>query len=346
VHGFAQLAKVASAMATHRIYKKTYFSTPSTKAHQSYAFWAGEDWNRGRKKGEQQAFDISLANLRGGARMPDGSWQHVLTIHDACQMGPEGRNLGVLVDVDELRREYGEDEFRNLFECEDVDDSESSFPWALLKAAQVDSFYKWKDFRAAVIDVPGGRPFGEAPVWIGYDPNKQGRDDAALVVIAPPEQAGKGKFRVLEKHRLNGLDFAGQADFIRKVAGRYNVVDIAIDVTNHGATVAELVSHWFPLVRKITYSVATKTAMVLKGQNVFRNGRIEFDAGWIDIVQAFMAIRPGLTASQRGVTYVTRRDGKVGHADVAWAILHALSNEPMEAGTGHEAGPVVVAFSD
>jgi hypothetical protein len=95
----------------------------------------------------------------------------------------------------------------------------------------------------------------------------------------------------------------------------------------------ELVSKWFPLARKIEYSVASKTALVIKGQNVFRAGRIEFDAGWTDVMQAFMAIRPTLTGSQRGVTYTARRNGEIGHADIAWAILHALSNEPLDAGT-------------
>lgn len=341
VHGFGELKRVASAMATQRIYKRTYFSTPSTKTHESYAFWSGEEWNKGRAKGDQRDFDISHRNLRDGAIMPDGSWQQSVTIHDAV-----ARGLSKLVDLDELRTEYSEDEFRNLFECEDVDDAESSFPWVRLAPARVDSFLRWRDFRPALIDVPGGRPFGDRPVWIGYDPNKQGRDDAALAVIAPPEQTGNGKFRVLEKFRLNGLDFQGQADKIEEIAGRYNVTDIAIDTTGHGLAVWELVRKWFPMVRKIEYSVATKTALVLKGQNVFRAQRIEFDAGWTDVCQAFMAIRPALTGSQKGVTYIARRNGQVGHADIAWAILNALSNEPMDAGTAHQGGGGRVVFSD
>lgn len=341
VHGFAELKKVASAMATHTIYKRTYFSTPSTKTHASYAFWSGEEWNSGKAKAAQRPFDISLRNLRDGAIMPDGSWQQILTIHDAV-----ARGLGSLVDVDELRREYSEDEFRNLFECEDIDDAESSFPYVRLAPARVDSFYKWRDFKPALIELPGGRPFGEKPVWLGYDPNKQGRDDAALVVLAPPETPGKGKFRVLDKYRLNGLDFAGQAAFIRKVSERYNVVDIAIDTTGHGLAVWELVSNWFRNARKIEYSVASKTALVIKGQNVFREQRIEFDAGWTDVMQAFMAIRPSLTASQKGVTYVARRGGTIGHADIAWAILHALSNEPLDIATADDAPRGRVSFSD
>lgn len=341
VHGFGQLNKVASGMATHKIYKKTYFSTPSTKTHESYAFWSGEEWNRGRAKGDQQSFDISLRNLARGAIMPDGSWQQLLTIHDAVAGG-----LGKLVDVDQLRRDYSEDEFRNLYECEDVDDAESSFPFASISPARVDSFLKWRDFHPAQIDIPGGRPFGDRPVWIGYDPNKQGRDDAALVVVAPPEQAGRGKFRVLEKYRLNHRDFQQQADFIKDVAARYHVTDIAIDTTGHGLAVWELVARWFPMARKIEYSVASKTALVIKAQNVFRTGRIEFDAGWSDLMAALMAIRPTLTGSQRGVTYTARRNGEIGHADIAWALLNALSNEPLDAGSASEGTGGRVVFLD
>ncbi|WJS98188.1 terminase large subunit domain-containing protein [Novosphingobium humi] len=343
VHGFTQLNGVASGMATHEIYKKTYFSTPSTKTHQSYRFWSGEEWNSGRGKGQQKPFDISHKNLRKGAIMPDGSWQQLVTIHDAVAKG-----LGKLVNVENLRMEYSAERFANLFECEDLDDSESSFPYARINPARVDTFLKWRDFRPALIEMPGGRPFGDKPVWLGYDPNKQGRDDAALVVVAPPDVPGKGKFRVLEKFRLNGKDFQGQADAIREVAGRYNVTDISIDTTGSGQAVWENVVKWFPRARKIDYSVGTKTALVIKGQNVFNNGRIEFDADWLDVMQAFIAIRPAGTGSGRGVTYVARRNGEIGHADVAWAILHALSNEPLDAGAalGATGGRVVSSDDD
>ncbi|NBC35559.1 terminase [Novosphingobium sp. FSY-8] len=342
VHGFRQLRKVASAMATLTSYKRTYFSTPSTKTHEAHAYWSGEEWNRGRKRDKQRQFDVSHRNLRHGAIMPDGSWCQIVTLDDAIAGG-----AGARINKEELRDECSEEEFENLYNCQFVDDSESSFPFSRIAPARVDSFQRWRDFKPALVEMPGGRPFGDKPVWIGYDPNKQGRDDAALVVVAPPEQPGKGKFRVLEKLRMNGRNFAGQADAIKQVCARYNVQDIAIDTTGHGLAVHELVSHWFPRVRRIDYSVASKTALVIKGQHVFSAGRIEFDENWTDVMAAFMAIRPALTASQRGVTYIAKRNGEIGHADVAWAILHALSNEPLDAGTTSEAtgGAIVKIYS-
>ncbi|MCP2016828.1 terminase large subunit domain-containing protein [Qipengyuania citrea] len=341
--GFAELRKVAAAMATHKIFKRTYFSTPSTKTHDAFAFWSGEEWNRGKPKGDQREFDCSHANLQRGKIMPDGSWCQVVTLQDAIAGG-----LGDLVDIEELRVEASDDEFRNLYECEFVDDSESSFPWALLATARVDSFYTWRDFEPAKLDIPRARPFGDKPVWLGYDPNHQGRDDAALTVIAPPDQPGVGKFRILAKFRLNNMDFQAQADFIRSIAQRFNVQDIAIDASGGiGAAVLQLVQRWYPNVRAIEYTVAVKAALVLKGQRLFREGRVEFDASWKDLMAAFMAIRPTLTASGNRVTYTASRAGGVGHADLAWSVLHAFSNEPLDAAAAASGtSRTRVAFSD
>src|SRR3546814_478625 len=132
-------------------------------------------------------------------------------------------------------------------------------------------------FKAAEIDIPGRRPFGERPVSIGYDPNKQGRDDAALAVVALPDRPG-GKFRVLEKIRCNGKDFEGQAEEIKRVAARYNVVDIAIDTTAHGLAVWEHVRKWFPTARKIEYSVLVKAQLVMKGQNLLDRKRTRLNS--------------------------------------------------------------------
>ncbi|WP_164852765.1 terminase large subunit domain-containing protein [Novosphingobium umbonatum] len=340
VQGFARLRKVAAAMATLAHCKRTYFSTPSTKTHEAYAFWSGEEWNKGRGRKDQVAFDVSHKNLRGGAIMPDGSWCQIVTLDDAIAGGAGGR-----INKEELRTESSEEEFENLYNCQFVDDSESSFPFSRIAPARVDSFYKWRDFSPALVAIRGQRPFGEKPVWIGYDPNKNGRDDAALIVLAPPDEPGKGKFRVLEKHRLNGLDFAGQAAFIKQVAERYNVADISIDTTGHGGGVWEIVAKWFPNARQIEYSVASKTALVTKAQNVFREGRIEFDANWTDLMAALMAIRPALTGSQRGVTYISKRNGEIGHADLAWALLNALSNEPMDVSVAEAGHGGIVRFS-
>ncbi len=320
IHGFEQLNKVASAMASQKRYRKTYFSTPSTLAHEAYAMWSGDRFNRKRPKDQKVAIDISHAALKDGALGADRIWRQTVTLIDAEDKGCD------LFDREELELEYSVDEFANLFLCEFVDDSQSMFPFAMLRRAMVDSWDAWiKDFSPYAL-----RPFGDARVWIGYDPAEgAGGDDAAMVIVAPPAEPG-GKFRVLEKHRLKGLDFIGQANKIIEQLTRYNVEYIGIDTTGAGKSVFTLVKAKFPLATALNYSVPLKTQMVLKAKNVFSAGRIEFDAGATDIAASFMAIRAELTGSQRQVTYTASRAGDTGHADLAWAVMHALHNEPLD----------------
>lgn len=73
-----------------------------------------------------------------------------------------------------------------------------------------------------------------------------------------------------------------------------------------------------------------KSQLVLKAQNVINHQHLQFDAGWNDIAQSFMAIRKTLTASGKHVTYDAGRNQETGHADLAWACMHALANESLD----------------
>ncbi|WP_458457173.1 phage terminase large subunit family protein, partial [Serratia marcescens] len=158
-------------------------------------------------------------------------------------------------------------------------------------------------------------------------------DSAGCAVILPPLVAG-GKFRVLERHQWRGMDFAAQARNIKALTERYNVSYIGIDNTGLGRAVSQLVRQFFPAVNAINYSLEMKTDLVLKARDVIRSGRLEFDAGALDIAQAFMSIRKQMTATGRRATYVTSRAEGVSHGDVAWAVMHALFNEPLEGANG------------
>lgn len=320
IYGFEELFKVASAMATHERYTVTLFSTPSTLDHEAYPMWSGDRFNRGRAKADKVRIDISHAALKAGELGPDGVWRQIVTLDDAIEGGFN------LANRDQLAFQYAVDEFDQLFRCIFLDDSQSMFPFALMRRCMVDAWDKWqKDFGPYDL-----RPFGNGEVWIGYDPNASESataDDAALVVVAPPTKPG-GKFRVLEKKRLKGLDFEGQAAKLKEIASKYNVTRIGIDTTGAGKAVHALVLKWFPTAHAYNYSVPLKTSMVLKAKNVISAGRLEFDAGWMDVLQAFMSIKPEFTS--KGITYTASRSGGVGHADVAWAIMHALYFEPLD----------------
>nr|WP_256352213.1 hypothetical protein [Pseudomonas gingeri] len=109
---------------------------------------------------------------------------------------------------------------------------------------------------------------------------------------------------------------------------RFNVQHIGIDVTGVGYGVFDLVREFFPRATPIHYSLETKNALVLKAQDTIQGQRIEWDAGWNDIAAAFLTIKRGATASGQ-ITYSASRTEATGHADVAWAVMHALAKEPL-----------------
>ncbi|HCL8694422.1 TPA: terminase ATPase subunit family protein [Klebsiella pneumoniae] len=322
IPNFQKLRKVSSGMASQSHLRSTYFSTPSTLAHGAYPFWSGELFNRGRASvSERVDIDISHDALAAGVACPDGQWRQIVTIEDALAGGC------TLFNLEQLKRENSVDDFRNLFMCEFVDDKASVFPFEDLQRCMVDSLEEWEDF-APFAD----NPFGSRPVWVGYDPSHSG-DSAGCVVLAPPVVAG-GKFRILERHQWKGMDFATQAESIRQLTEKYNVEYIGIDATGLGIGVFQLVRSFYPAARDIRYTPEMKTAMVLKAKDVIRRGCLEYDVSATDITTSFMAIRKTMTSSGRSATYEASRTEEASHADVAWATMHALLNEPLTAGSG------------
>ena len=116
------------------------------------------------------------------------------------------------------------------------------------------------------------------------------------------------------------------------------VTYIGIDVTGLGSGVAQLVRQFFPNVTTFSYSPEVKTRLVLKAYDVIHKGRLEFDAGWTDLAQSLMAIRKTVTTGGRQYTYTAGRNDTTGHADLAWALFHALHNEPLEGQTTANTG--------
>lgn len=329
IPNFQKLRKVASGMASQKHLRTTYFSTPSSLGHGAYPFWSGDLFNRGRASASERVeIDISHAALARGVACADGQWRQIVTIEDALAGGC------TLFDLDALRRENSADDFRNLFMCEFVDDKASVFPFEELQRCMVDSMEEWEDY-APFAD----RPFGQRVVWIGYDPSHRG-DSAGCVVIAPPVVAG-GKFRILERHQWKGMDFATQAESIRSLTQKYNVEYIGIDSTGLGQGVFQLVRSFYPAARDIRYTPEMKTAMVLKAKDTITRGCLEYDVSATDITQSFMSIRKTMTSSGRSATYEASRTEEASHADLAWATMHVLINEPLTAATGQPSSSIL-----
>jgi uncharacterized protein YjcR len=317
INKFQELRKVASGMAAHKHWRQTYFSTPSSLAHDAYPFWSGALFNKGRTKDQKVEFDVAHHVLKNGVLCPDGQWRHIVTIDDALAGGCD------LFDLQQLLLEYGPEEFQNLFRCQFIDDAASVFPLSEMQDCMVDSWTVWDDYKPFAL-----RPLGFREVWVGYDPALSG-DSSALVVLAPPLVAG-GKFRMIERHQFKGMDFAAQAEAIRKVTERYNVTYIGIDITGLGQGVYQIVKSFFPNVHSFSYNPELKMRLVLKAKDVISSGRLEFDAGWTDVSASFMAIKKTITPSGTQITFKAGRSTETSHADLAWAAMHAMANEPLE----------------
>ncbi|MFQ2222463.1 terminase ATPase subunit family protein [Aeromonas enteropelogenes] len=323
IHGFLDFRKVASGMAMHKKWRQTYISTPSSLSHPAYSYWSGAHYNRGKAKVDRVEIDLSHTNLASGKLCADRQWRQIVTVEDAVRGGCD------LFDLDELRGEYSEEEYRNLLMCEFMDDTASVFPLATLQRCMVDSWEVWDDYKPHAL-----RPMGNRPVWIGYDPAKGGQGDSAgCAVLAPPAVPG-GKFRVLERHRWQGMDFDAQARAIRAMCDRYNVAYIGIDTTGIGEGVFQLVKQFYPAVTPIQYNPSVKIQMVMKAQDVMNKGRLEFDSGMTDLAQAFMSIRRGVTAGGKMPTFEASRSEETSHADIAWATMQALLHEPLAGANG------------
>lgn len=293
-------------------------------AKRRYPHWTGERRNRRRKKEDRVDIDVSHDALAVGSVGPDRVWRHIVNIRDAEAGGCD------LFDIEELQDEYAPDEFANLFLCDFVDDTLSAFKFNDMVACGCDSLVEWKDFNPEA-----ARPYGERPVWAGYDPqSSENGDNAALVIAAPPTVEG-GQFRILERYPLRGLDFEEQATFIKAMLSRYNCTYLGVDASGVGNGVYQLLAKVGALpvscsVAKIEYSLEVKAGMIMKAQNVIRRGRLAFDSGMLDIVSAFVSIKKTLTTSGRNVTFKAGRGGEDGHADLAWAVMHILMNEPLD----------------
>ncbi|OLF56552.1 terminase large subunit domain-containing protein [Pseudomonas chlororaphis] len=311
---FDKIQGVASGMAAHEKWRQTYFSTPSAVTHEAYPFWTGEEFRNSKRGKKAGGTWPSEAETHKGALCPDGQWRKIITVLDA-QAG--GCNL---FNIERLRLENDEDRFDQLFMCKFIDSTQSAFGLKDLERCYSD-LTLWEDYKPEL-----DRPFGNSPVWIGYDPSRT-RDDATCVVIAPPLEPG-AKFRILEKHSWRGQSFKYQAEQVKTLTERFNVQHIGIDTTGIGYGVFDLVRDFYPRATSIHYSLETKNTLVLKAQDTIQGSRIEWDAGWTDIAQAFLTIKRGTTGSGQ-VTYSASRTDATGHADIAWAIMHALAHEPL-----------------
>jgi len=284
--------------------------------------WSGKYYNEGRSEKDKAVFDISHKALKDGVLGPDGWWRHMVTVEDAEKQGCTLFNIVI------LKQENSPLAYANKFMCVWVDGAQSVFKIKDLLDCV-------KERSPSDYNEKAPRPFGNRPVAIGYDPSRT-RDPSSLSILAIP-LTPKEKWRVLKTYSYQGQNFQFQANRIKEIVDSHNVQFIGIDTTGLGMGVFELVEAFYNRVTPIHYSNETKTQLVIKAMDVVENKKIEFDVqpkqdgkpNDGNIVQSFMMITQTVSNGSGQIIYSAGRTAESGHADKAWAIMHALHSEPI-----------------
>ena len=308
IPSFAKLKKLAGAMAAQKDWSRTFLSTPSVTGHEAYPFWTGSEFNERNRKDNKKEVDFPTRKelRKAPRRCADGVWRWIITLDDAERMGCK------LFNRDQLLLENSPEEFRQLYCCHFIDDSGSIFQYSSLVQCLGDA----EEFPRGV---------DRRQVAIGYDPARGSRDGASIVVVAIPNSY-KGVFYVLEKITLHNTCWSAQAEIIKELCQKYDVRHITIDRTGEGSGVFEMVEMFFPAAEGIMYNLERKTKLVLKMQQVVNAGRIRWDASYSDIAAGLLQIKRGVSSGGGKITYYAERTAN-GHADAAWALMHALEFE-------------------
>ena len=318
IANFTKVNHVASGMATHAKWRKTYFSTPSAQSHQAYPLWNGEKYNAKLPENKRQPFDVSHAAVKNGALFPDGVWRHIVTVDDAVSQG------FTYIDIDLLKKESSShDAFNNLYMCKFIDDAKSVFSLDELLACMLD-LDEWDDFNAEA-----ARPFLNKPVSIGYDTGISESGDLSQRALLAIPDSDKAPFRLLSMRRMQGQNFEFQGNRLRDDCEMFNVQFIGLDTNGIGVGVLEQVQKFYPLVTPLHYHQEMKNRLIIKMLDLIKTQRFQLLRRDQDIISSFMLITKSISNGNGAITYKTSRNSTMGHGDSAWAVINAVHYEPL-----------------
>lgn len=313
---FEKINTVAGPMATRSRFSITWFSTPSATTHPGYSLWSGDSWKAGSPERKNIIFPTNEEYKDGGRDCPDNVWRYLVTLEDAVKGGITD------IDIEEIKRNCNRQDLAMLYYCEFVDDKDSVFDFNQLIKCGVD-VESWQDHHP-----DQEYPLQNREIWAGFDPARTG-DNAAFVLICVPLLKGE-PYRVIKVIQWNGLSFTYMAEQIKQIKEKYNIKHIGIDTTGIGYGVYEMVKGFAPRECKpLNYSVETKNRLVLKMIDMVDSKRIAWDRDKKEIATAFLSVKKTTTKKGDQMTFFADRKNNEGHADIFFAIAHAMDNEPL-----------------
>ncbi len=230
---------------------------------------------------------------------PDNRYQqfsrHRITLAEAVAQG-------LPVDIEELRGLFDSDAFARLYECQWFDDAES--------------YYTTEEVKACVGDCL--QESTEAVLHGGYDVGRT-TDASELTLV---EAAEKVSTRV--RKTFKRMPFADQKRELISYMTAYSVAEMNIDATGMGLNLSEDLKAEYPgIVNQVWFTQPLKEELAINLKKLFEDKKIVIpcDPNLIAQIHAIKRI-----AKDKGFSYDSGRNKKIGHADAFWSLALACRN--------------------
>ncbi|MCI0706036.1 MAG: terminase family protein [Ignavibacteriae bacterium] len=226
---------------------------------------------------------------------------------------------GLSIDVDELRRNFDDEGFRENYLCEFIDESTSYLPYQLIRSCVGDLYAEPDGGHSGTGDSRGAR-------YVGVDVGRK-RDRTVVFVLAQLDD----RFVTTRIERLKDERFDTQKAFIRHLINEEGITRGCIDATGLGMQLAEELQDEFGFIEPVTFTADSKERMAVRTKCVFENRQIQIPDD-NDLISSIHSIRKLVTPSNN-IRFDAERTAD-GHADDFWALALAL-----EAATGRDNMP-------
>ena len=203
---------------------------------------------------------------------------------------------GLPINVDELRRNFDDDGFRENYLCEFIDESTAYIPYNLIRLCVGDT----------PEDLKGGVNY------LGVDVGR--KHDHTIVYVLT--KLGD-KLYTKTYHRLTKQSFENQKAFILGVMQSEKIHRGAIDASGLGMQLGEELHKAYPLLEQVTFTNESKERLAVLSKRQFENRTIQIPDD-TKLISSIHSIRKMVTA-MNNIRFDAERNSD-GHADEFWAM--------------------------
>lgn len=236
--------------------------------------------------------------------------RHKTTIYDAIAGGLVAKD-GAPINVDAIRRTLTEDEFREQYLCEFIDESYAFMPYELIKSCV--------DYDNIIPRVK------HEEVYYGYDVARSNKGDNA--VLAGLAREGEKKYLVV-LNAVKGETFEAQVSYVSGHAAKQGTRQVLIDATGMGKMPAEQLRAKHYNVQAVDFTNQLKAEMAQKLKIAFERREIVIPDD-DDLISDIHSIQKEYTGANN-VRYDAPRTA-AGHGDRFWAL--AMANHASDVGS-------------